>query len=314
MPLNTAAVTSSKNEPRISEALRTGVLIHFGICSILGLLLNLMLLTILVKKLKKNAHVDIKLCTFVTVMDISVCCCLLFRAIFAKYPYNILEAHSNWCKFDLLTGTQVLLYSGYSLGIMSLERFLLICYNIKFSFIYWIIVICLTCIPQFAMVCVVVAKNLQIMVKIKVYCSFFPKGMGVIVYIWATVMFFIAFSSVIISYLGIMIVKYKQCLNQLNLNVPRDKVLKECRSTLFKSLLYIVLYILIFSGKIYCLVFELITGQKRTIVMDLISTMLISCSSLVNALIVFYMNSEVRESFLKLTNQIIISIKNIRTR
>jgi hypothetical protein len=313
MTLNTAAKTISNDEPQISEALRTGILIHFGICSILGLLLNLMLLTILVRKLKKNTHVDIKLCTFVTIMDILVCCCLLFRAIFAKYPYNILEVHPNWCKFDLLTGTQVLIYSGYSLGIMSLERFLLICYNIKFGFIYWIALICLVCIPQFAMVCVIVAKNLQMIVKIKVYCSFFPKKLGFIIYTWATVMFFIAFTSVIVSYLGIMIVKYKQCLNQLNLNVPRDKVLKDCRTTLFKSLLYIVLYILIFSGKIYCLAFELITGKKRTIMMDLVSTMLIGCSSLVNALIVFYMNSEVRNDFLKLTNQIIINIKNIRT-
>jgi hypothetical protein len=292
------------DDGEIDESLRTGILIHIFICSLLGLLINFPILIILAKKLFKPCNIDIKLCTIVTTADILVCFCYIFRATFTKFPYNIIEHHQYWCKFDLLTGTQLNVFSGYLLAIMSVERFLLICFNIQLSIYTWTLILVLATIPQYITVCISAYFDLESLVKIKVYCSQVPKGSGYLVFIIITIMFITSFISVLVSYIGIMIVKYKQCLNQINLNVPKELVYRECRTTLFKSILYIVIYLIVFSGKIYSLAFEMITGQKRTILMDTIATCLLACSPFINSIILIYMNQDVRKPFLVLLKEI----------
>jgi NADH:ubiquinone oxidoreductase subunit B-like Fe-S oxidoreductase len=56
----------------------------------------------------------------------------------------------------------------------------------------------------------------------------------------------------------------------------------------------------VFSGKIYSLGYELITGKKKTILMDVIATCLIACSAFFNAVILLYMNQDVRKSFIEI--------------
>jgi hypothetical protein len=198
----------------IDEGARSGILIHLFICGFLGFSINTLILFILVQKLRRrNAHVDIKLCTFVAATDVVVSLCLIFRSIFTKYPFNLIQDSQGWCKFDVLTGSQVLLFSGYTLGVMSIERFLLICFNRQLSFAFWLVLIILTWIPQYIMASIGIANDIQVLVKIRVYCTVPPKGVGYGVFLFATVMFITSFLSVLISYFGIMIVKYKQCLN-----------------------------------------------------------------------------------------------------
>ncbi|KXN66211.1 family A G protein-coupled receptor-like protein [Conidiobolus coronatus NRRL 28638] len=298
------------NSSTMDEELRTGVLIHIFICAVLGLLINIPIIFILSKKLTKNCHVDMQLCAIVSITDIIVCFCSLFRAVFTKFPYNLIEIHHSWCTFDILTGSQFNLISGYFLAVMSIERFLLICFNIKLSIYIWYFILASAALPQYIIATVAAYNGLAIIVKIKVYCTFVPKGAGYIVYLIINIMFVLSVISVLFSYIGIMISKYKQCLNQLNLNVPKEKVYKECRSTIFKSLLYIILYLIIFSGKIYSLAYEMITGFKRTILMDLIATCLIACSSFINAVILLYMNQEVRKSFIELVCKVKSKVLN----
>jgi hypothetical protein len=93
-----------------------------------------------------------------------------------------------------------------------------------------------------------------------------------------------------------MAFKIKQCLNQIQLNVPKEKVYKELRSTLVKSLINIFIYYLVFSGKVFVYIYEATTGKKRGIEADIASNLLISYTSIANALILLYMNTEVRKN------------------
>jgi hypothetical protein len=294
----------------MDERLRVGVLVHIFICGLLGLLINAPIVFILSKKLTRKCHVDTQLCAIVSITDIIVCFCSLFRAIFTKFPYNLIETHYGWCTFDLLSGSQFNLISGYFLAIMSVERFLLICFNIQLSIYIWYTILVLATLPQYIAASVSAYYGLAMIVKIKVYCTVMSKSSGYIVFIIINSMFVLSVISVLFSYIGIVIVKYKQCLNQLSLNIPKTQVYNECRSTLSKSFLYIILYLLIFSGKIYSITFELITGQKRTILMDTIATCLIACSSFINAVILLYMNQEVRISFIGLISKLRQKILN----
>lgn len=284
----------------ISEDLKLGLQINLAACGVLGLALNSILIWVLVRKTKRS-NTDIQICKFVAISDTLVSCGLLFRSIFTTYPYNILQAHPNWCKFDALITNQGINCSGIILGIMSAERFILICYNIKLSIKFWLILLISIIIICFSLLIVCVINDMQFLTQLEVSCSVKSLGDCYYGFLGTTIFFFVAFTTVVSSYAGIMIFKVKQCLNQLNLNIPKDKVYLELRSTLMKSLSYILLYLTVFSGKFYTLSYIIITGQKRTLAMDIWQQSLISWSPISNVVILLYMNNEVREAF---TNQL----------
>ncbi|KXN64723.1 family A G protein-coupled receptor-like protein [Conidiobolus coronatus NRRL 28638] len=280
----------------INEALKLGLQVNLGACGVLGLILNSIVIWVLMRKLKRS-NTDIQICKFVAISDTLVSCGLLFRSIFTVYPYNILQVHPNWCKFDALITNQGINCSGIILGIMSIERFLLICYNIKLSIKFWLVLLISIIILCFSLLIVCIINDKQFLTQLEVSCSVKSIGGCYYGFLGTTIFFFAAFTTVVISYVGIMLFKVKQCLNQLNLNIPKDRVYLELRSTLLKSLSYILLYITVFSGKFYTLSYIIITGQNRTLAMDIWQQSLISWSPIANAVILLYMNNEVREAF-----------------
>ncbi|KXN73532.1 hypothetical protein CONCODRAFT_3491 [Conidiobolus coronatus NRRL 28638] len=228
----------------------------------------------------------------------------LFRAIFTIVPYNILEVHPKWCMFDMITTSQLLMFSGFTLGVMSVERFLLVCFNTSLPFYFWLVLISLNIIPECCLVIACAVLNLFTITKLNMYCSVVPKEVGYVTMMVATVSFYVSFVCVVVSYMGIMIFKYKNCMNQINLNVPKKQVYKECFSTLTKSFINAGLYMVVYLGKIYCLAFELSTGKPRTIVMDAVSTCLIASSTTTNATTLLYMNQEIKEDFFNLISNL----------
>ncbi|KXN66209.1 hypothetical protein CONCODRAFT_11998 [Conidiobolus coronatus NRRL 28638] len=297
----------------IDEGLRTGVIIHKFVCAVLGLLINAPIIFILAKRLTKNSHVDIKLCAIVAAADVLTCLCLIFRSIFSKFPYDIFEVHHAWCTFDALVTAQLTIFSSYFLAIMSIERFLLICLNISLSIYIWYTILAIGVFPYYISACISAYYGLATLTAAKIYCSFTPQGPAHVTFLLINILFYLSLFLVIFSYIGIMIMKYKQCLNQLNLNIPKEQVYRECRSTIFKSFLYIILYLLVFSGKIYSVTYIIITGKPRTMLMDIIATCLVSFSSFVNAVILLYMNQEVRKSFMELMYKVKRKILNIQS-
>jgi hypothetical protein len=298
---------SSATIEKISPGVEEGLIINLAVCGVLGFIFNAPIILVLIKKIRKgNAHGDTWLCTFIALTDIILSIGLIIRSILAKFPYNNLQVHPNWCKFDLLTTTQLLIFSGYSLGVMSIERFLLICFNIKLYIGFWFFLIWLTWTPQFVIAIILAVDGNQILTRTEVSCSTSLVGPGYYGFLLATILFVLSFSSVIISYIGIMVTKFKQCLNQLSLNVPKEKVYAELRSTLTKSIVNILLYVCVFSAKTYMIIYEA-AGYKRTLKMDIISQFLISYSPSVNSLILLYMNQDVRNDFVAL-------LKNIKSK
>jgi Co/Zn/Cd efflux system component len=300
----------SSSPTKITENLKDGILINFAICGFVGLILNVLLFWVLVKRLKKSAHTDVKICAFVAFMDIFASVGLLFRSIAAKYPYNIFKEHPNWCKFEILIVTQGINCSGYTLGVMSMERLLLICFNLQLSIWFWVFIIVFIFVTIFAFSILCVVNNLQSLTSTEVSCTYANAGVCYYGLIATAGFFFFSFTSVLVSYLGIVIVKSEQCLNQINLNIPKDMVYKELKSTLIKSIVYIMLYVLIYIMKFYGLAFTVITGRKRSLYVEVISQMLISYSSIVNALILLYMNQDVRVTFIELLKRIKFKLLN----
>ncbi|KXN71071.1 family A G protein-coupled receptor-like protein [Conidiobolus coronatus NRRL 28638] len=285
----------------VPEGIRDGILINFAICGVLGFTLNSFLLAVLYNMVKKGrAHSDIKLCLFIAIVDLIISIFMLFRSILYKFPYNLIKYHSGWCKFDVLFIGILLVNSGYSLGIVAIERYLLICFNIKFSAKIWFGLIALIWSGQLATSLSCAYYDFIVITKTETYCTI--KGIGPCLpgFYIGVILAYSSFATVVFCYFGIMIFKIKQCLNQINLNVPKEKVYKELRSTLAKSIINIVIYFLVFGMKLYVFTFELVTGKKRSMELDLVSLILISYTEVANALILLYMHAEVRTNLLNM--------------
>jgi hypothetical protein len=54
---------------------------------------------------------------------------------------------------------------------------------------------------------------------------------------------------------------------------------------------------LIYSGRIYCWFYQIITGEPRTWTMDYVSNIQVSTCVVVNCLTILYMNKEVNTDF-----------------
>jgi hypothetical protein len=107
-----------------------------------------------------------------------------------------------------------------------------------------------------------------------------------------------SFVTVLVSYFGIIVTKSKQCLNQINLNVPKETVYKELRSTLFKSLINMALYLICFLAKLYGMFYALIAGLRRPMMLEVVSQSMICWSAAINSIVLLYMNTEIRNSLI----------------
>jgi hypothetical protein len=288
----------------VPENIEDGININYAICGVLGLILNSTVLAVLVDKLKnKRTHTDIKICTFVASADILASLGLIFRSIIVKFPYNLLKAHPIWCKLDVFIA-QDINCSGYTLAVMSLERFLLICFNIELPIWIWLISLfaIFSLIYSITIVCAV--ADLVGLTSTGVTCTLIATGVCYYSFLITTIIFLFSFMMVLVSYFGIVAFKIKHCVNQINLNIPKERVYSELRSTLIKSFINILLYIFVFIFKIYGLVYVSITGRKRSMTVEVITQLTISYTCVVNALILLYMNHEVRISFFDLLKRI----------
>jgi hypothetical protein len=290
--------SSTSSVPQISEELRHGISVEYMLLAIFGGILNTLILTVLIQKINKSSHTDIKLSAIVVLTDLVVSLGLLMRSILGLLPYHLLEIDQKWCLFDFIFTAQFLIFSGYSLGVMSLERFFLICLGIEFPFVFWVLLVAISWLPQLIYSIInITYPNIILVGRTKTACTMAATGPGFGYFILLTVFFFLSFFSVIIGYGGIMIVKFKQCIKQIQMNVPKEQVYKDLRTTSIKSIVYISVYLIVFSGKFFILLYELTTGKKRTIEMDAVSNCMVSCSVIANPLVLLYMNNQVREGF-----------------
>jgi hypothetical protein len=282
--------------------------IIYLICAIGGLIFTNLILFILIKILRKNRHPDIIL----TILAISIDCIasggFLFRAIFTQVPYNILEVHYSWCAYDVLVNNLFITYSGYILSVLSIQRMLLIVFNIRINIIAWVAIAVILCLISWTQALIQSIKGFATLSMLKTFCltkSSSPSSKPFYYTLLASTV--LTYLITVISYLTIIAFSVKQCLKQLELNLDKSKVYKECRTIIFKSLFFLLPYMTIYFGRMFCWFYELSTGKLRTWNMEYISMALYSSSVIVNCSTILYMNKEVNKEFINL----VINLKRI---
>jgi hypothetical protein len=294
-------------EPNPNRVYVNALRIIYFVLSISGILFTTILLLILGKKLKKNKHSDIILTVLTVFVDAVSSGGLLFRAVFTQFPYNLLKEHYGWCAYDNLINNFSLTYSGYILGVLSAQRMLLIVFNIRVSIYIWLAIAgALYFSMTIQIVYHIIEGNVSLSL-IEVFCLIKGTQASKAIYMTMIVCGLATYIITIISYLVIIVFSCKQCLKQLTMNLDKATVYRECRTIIFKSLLFLIPYMTIYFGRIYCWLYEMILGKARTFSMEYTAIILQSTSVIVNCLTILYMHKEVNKDFVNF----IVKIKRI---
>ncbi|KXN65698.1 hypothetical protein CONCODRAFT_12643 [Conidiobolus coronatus NRRL 28638] len=91
-----------------TDNLKIGNTINLTICEVLGYL----------KSPENGVLMEIKISTLVSVTDLLVSIGVLFSTKISQITYNIIKYYPNWCKFYILATDQLVIYSGYNLGVI----------------------------------------------------------------------------------------------------------------------------------------------------------------------------------------------------
>jgi hypothetical protein len=277
--------------------------ILFIVISIINIFFTLIILSLTMRYLNKAVHNDILLTLIAVIVDLFASFGLLFRGIFSNYSGNILKLYYNWCAFDVCVNSVLLAYSGHALCILSLEKMLLISFNIKFSLYFWIFWLFVIYLANFIQAVYLSAIGNAAVSPIELFCIFKLKAESKPFYYTLISTSIAAYSLTVTSYLILIVFCCKQCLRQLEFNVPKTKVFNEARIIISKSLLFLVPYMVLYSGKIYVWIYEWSTGTRRTWSMEYTATMLSAMTVIVNCLTVLYMNEKIKSDFVILIDK-----------
>lgn len=272
------------------------------IVSILGTLLTVPVLWTILRSNLKKLHPDLIMSCILCLINLSASISLFFTCIFILSGNNLLVYNDSLCDLQLLTLVIPLMCNSYLIGLISVERCLLIVFNIQPNKVtYLALSSILVIFPQ--IMCIWVLCNNHAMLSISgVYCKHYAKiSIGAYVLFIYMLLGTSSLICVIFSYSSIVIFRHKQLnRNRLSLHLTKSEVLKDKLIIIFKSLLILVIFFVNHFGKIFILIREGIFKLPRTFLIDSISQNLMTYSCISDVSMMLLMNREIREKFLKL--------------
>lgn len=178
---------------------------------------------------------------------------------------------------------------------------LLVAFKISFSLYFWLFWIIFLYSLLFVQAIYQSIIGNATVSPIQLFCIFKLNNASKPFYYTLIACSILTYSITVASYIILIIFCSRQCLKQLKFNVPKVIVFKETRKIILKSLLFLIPYMIMYSGKIYVWIYEWSTGTRRTWSMEYKATMLSAMTVIVNCLTVLYMNEKIKADFVGLT-------------
>jgi hypothetical protein len=184
---------------------------------------------------------------------------------------------------------------------MSLERELLIIYNIKLPDLFWLgLMICE--LLYFSIITIIATSWGQTgLINLAYTCMVTPNfELGVIATYSYFILFAINFICMLYCYIGIAIkIRFNAWKNIRELNLNKEVTLREANRTILKVLFLLLIYILSNGFEFFIFLIEIITGVTRPGINDFISTNLILLGPIVNSIILVQFHDSVKLSLLE---------------
>ncbi|KXN65203.1 hypothetical protein CONCODRAFT_13290 [Conidiobolus coronatus NRRL 28638] len=272
------------------------------ILGVAGCVLTVPVICIVLKSNLRKLHSDLVMGGILCFNNLIISISLFFTSMFILCGYNGIVYNDYLCDIQMTTMVIPLLINSYIIGLISVERCLLIVYSIKLSnLIYIISASILYAIPMAFLIRGLIVGH-AIISMTGVYAMASPemstKFPILAVYLGLGLISMVA---VIASYIIILIFRISHInKNMQNLNLSKEEAFQGKLRILLKSLLILFAFIFNHSGKLWVLFCEIVLKLPRTLLADAITENLIIYSTITDVTLLLVMNIEIREKILEL--------------
>ncbi|KXN69076.1 hypothetical protein CONCODRAFT_8561 [Conidiobolus coronatus NRRL 28638] len=217
--------------------------LFYILASSLAVVMGITIIYTVIKHFRKDMHIDIQLALFLTVMDTVSGVDFLMAAICNLPPLNIYSSYYNICLVQVITGSTTFIASLVIIGVIALERCLIVVYNIKMkNTYYWLMISICVIIPLFNSILVISTDSIGLMSS-GVFCHYdIQTYYGVVAYIIMLTLSAIAISTLVFSYTKIVLFRYHHSqTQQIELGMDPEKVRIETRRTTIKLMSILII-------------------------------------------------------------------------
>jgi hypothetical protein len=274
------------------------------ILGIAGTVLTVPVIWIILNSNLKKLHPDLFMSGILCFNNLCISISLFFTSIFILCGYNAIVYNDYLCDIQSFTLTIPLLVNSYIIGLISIERYLLIVFNIKFGKMIYVVLTLLLYILPYAFAIKGLTIDHTVISMAGVYGMSSPKMSTKFPFLSVyAVLGLTSMTAVIISYLCILIFRLSHLnQNRQNLNVSKEEIIKQKLRITLKSVLILFLFTFNHSGKIYILISDVFFKIPRTFMLDAVTENLIIYSTVTDVTLLLTMNNDIRLKFYKFFN------------
>jgi hypothetical protein len=269
------------------------------ILSIVGLVLTLPVLWIICRSNWKKLHPDLFMSSILCINNTCISIGVFFTSIFILAGHNMIVYNEYLSDTQYMMMNIPLIINSYLIGLISIERCLLIVFNVKLDkLVYILLTIILSIIPIGISIWGLVNGHSTISIS-GVYATFPPsKSSRFYVFLTYLILGLLSIASVTISYGIIVIFRFRQLSrNQRELNIAKKQVVQEKLTIIFKSALILLVFLSVHFGKIYMFFIDIVLNIRRTFMIDAVSENLIIYSVISDVLLLLFMDTVIRKKF-----------------
>jgi hypothetical protein len=271
------------------------------IFGLLGLSLTLIILISLYKLINKKVGCHLLICFAILLIDIILCLSNIIIGLAGIINDRYIVNNAWFCDFILLIYIGGNYISIWYVGLLSLERGLLIIHNVKLPKVFWLTVIFCELMLFLVINIVAITGNKVGLAPLALYCSIrHDLKFGLIVtYIYFSLLV-ISVLITIYSYIGIAVTQRRRAWKDIReLNLNKDETLKSANRTIIKVLALLALYLITNGCDLINGLIEISSGRARSITANFVAIILLNCNPIVNSIVLVQFHETVKLALIK---------------
>ncbi|KXN69078.1 hypothetical protein CONCODRAFT_8563 [Conidiobolus coronatus NRRL 28638] len=217
--------------------------IIYFLTSFPSFILGTSIIYVVLKYFSKNMHIDMKLGLILVILDTLSSLDFIFTSIASIPPIKLYVNYHGACIAQVAWASTTFVTSMNLIGVIALERCLLIVYNIKLKDIYyWIMVLFCYLVPLICFITTVSTDSIEFQV-VGTICHYGSHSIaGIATYLLMMFVSSISSTLLIISYIKIVyFINAMATRQQMELGIDPEKAKKEANKTTFKLMLLLII-------------------------------------------------------------------------
>ncbi|KXN67603.1 hypothetical protein CONCODRAFT_10294 [Conidiobolus coronatus NRRL 28638] len=284
------------SKPYLSEYLKYLNLI-FGL---IGLSLTLVILISIRQILRKSIGSHLLICFGILIVDITLSLGNIILGLAGLVDDKYIVYNQWFCGFVDLVFVGGGYVSIWYVGLLSLERGLLIIHGISLPSALWLFMLIVELGLFLSINLIAISENQVGLANLGTYCfATFDFYLGSIAtYIYYTLMV-LSIIITIYSYIGIAVIQRKRAWQDIeNLHLNKDETLHSANKIIFKVLALLILYLGANLLEAVIQTIEITTGEVRSSELDFTSILLTNCNPIVNSIVLVQFHEPVKLALL----------------